>query len=37
MVDQVNQLIYNMLVSKDLSNNGFDDIYTWVENLPSIA
>ena len=28
-VEQVNQVIYNMLVTKDLRNKVFDYIYTW--------
>ena len=36
-VEQVNQLIMSMLVTKDLDNKVFDHIYPWSETLASIA
>ena len=36
-VEWVNQLIFNMLVTKDLDNKVFDYIYPWGDTLASIA
>ena len=36
-VEQVNKLILNMLVTKDIGNKVFDYIYPWGETLASIA
>ena len=36
-VERVNQVILNMLVTKDLDNKVFDYIYPWCETLSSIA
>ena len=36
-VKQVNQVILNMLVTKDLDNKVFDYIDPWVETLSAIA
>ena len=37
LVDQVNQVIKNILVTKDIYNKCFDHIYPWVETLAYIA
>ena len=33
LVEQVHQLIYNMLVTKDIDNKVFNYIYPWGETL----
>ena len=36
-MEQVHQVIYNVIVTKDLDRKFFDYIYPWDENLASIA
>ena len=36
-VERMNQVIYNMLVTKDLDKKVFEYIYPWGETLSSIA
>ena len=37
LVEQVHQLIYNMLVAKDIDNKVFNYIYPWGETLYYIS
>ena len=37
LVERLHQIIYNMIITKDIDRKAYDYIYPWVDNLTSIA